>query len=232
MASALQLITRSLRLCGVAAAGETLPAEEAADGLTALNAMLDSWRIDGLLVYQIKEEAVQTLTGGQSLYTIGSGGNFAIDRPVRIERAFVRDGTSDYPIRVVSVDTWSEIGDRQTTGYVPEILYYETAYPLGKIRLFPPPGSGYELYLYTWQTLQSFANLTTDLALPPGYENAIVFNLALQIAPEFGAEPSAHVINTANEALANIKRLNAANRPIIARSDVMPEARGTIFDGY
>lgn len=48
MATALDIITRAHRLLGVSGQGEALEAEMAADGLTALNAMLPGWRLRGV----------------------------------------------------------------------------------------------------------------------------------------------------------------------------------------
>jgi hypothetical protein len=46
-------IKRAMRLIGAAATGETPSADELADGLTALNAMLSSWSLESLLVPSI-----------------------------------------------------------------------------------------------------------------------------------------------------------------------------------
>ena len=48
MTTARDLITQSLRTLGVLHSGETPSAEEANDGLTSLNQMLNSWLYDGI----------------------------------------------------------------------------------------------------------------------------------------------------------------------------------------
>ena len=66
--------------------------------------------------------------------------------------------------------------------------------------------------------LTQFANLTTALSLPPGYERAIVTNLAVKIAPYFSdAIVSPAVAIEASQTLGDIKRTNI--RPILARYD-------------
>ena len=59
--TALEIVTAALRLIGVAATGETLSASESADGLQALQIMLDSWSNQGLMVYARTTETL-TLT--------------------------------------------------------------------------------------------------------------------------------------------------------------------------
>jgi hypothetical protein len=48
MTTARELITQSLRTLGVLHSGETPSAEEANDGLTSLNQMLNAWIYDGI----------------------------------------------------------------------------------------------------------------------------------------------------------------------------------------
>lgn len=48
MATANDIITGALRLLGVVASGEAYPADQAADGLTALNQMIAALKTDGI----------------------------------------------------------------------------------------------------------------------------------------------------------------------------------------
>jgi hypothetical protein len=45
MATASDIVTRALKLLAITAAGETPPAEDSADGLTALNRMMHGWKV-------------------------------------------------------------------------------------------------------------------------------------------------------------------------------------------
>jgi hypothetical protein len=71
-------------------------------------------------------------------------------------------------------------------------IYCDYAMPVATVFVFPRPrftGSpAPQLELYTWVPLQQFADLVTSYALAPGYERAVIYNLAVELAPEFGAQ--------------------------------------------
>jgi hypothetical protein len=214
MATASDLIRASLRLINVLDPGEGLSGLEGDDALQTLNNMLDSWSIEKLAVLSTTRRQL-TLTPGTATYTIGSGGTFDVARPIRIDSAglLINSASSDpeeIPLRVVrSSDEWSRQHFKASTSELPSMLYYQMEYPLGKINLYRVPSSAaHALIIYAQDSLTAVAALTTDLVLAPGYYNALKFNLAIDLAPEYGAEPSQVVIARAADYKAAIKLLN------------------------
>ena len=186
MPTALQMISRAMRQIQALGSGETPTAAEQDDGMTALNGMMDSWWNESLTVYQILEE-VFTWAGNNQTRTIGSGGDFDTTRPVAYEGAFQRLQSIDYPINIINEQRYSEIPNKvNTSGNVARWLYPDMAEPLTTLYLYPVPTDSVTLHLRTWKRLQTFAAATTALSLPPGYEDAIVFNLAMRLASEYG----------------------------------------------
>src|SRR5256885_5050497 len=105
MATASSIILRGLQLLGDKTVGDTLTTTEQTTYLAVLNSMLDSWRLDKLLVYRILENSFTLVIGSRS-YTIGSGGNFNIERPDRLEDScFIMLQNAQYPVRVVDETT-------------------------------------------------------------------------------------------------------------------------------
>ena len=210
MATALGMITRSMRLARVLGKGRSPDDDEAADGLTALNAMLDSWQLERLMVYQVVQGSY-TWPASTTSRTIGSGGNFSAQRPVRIDSAFVVDSNSQwYPLQVLEERTqYDSIVVKTTASTLPQYLFMDPAYPLGVIYLWCVPSAELTLKLNTWQTLQSFAALTTELALPPGYQRAIEFNLAIEFGgTEFRGKITDEVRQIAILSKAAVKNIN------------------------
>lgn len=227
MATALDMIKRSMRLARILRKGEEPDADEAEDGRNALNTMLDSWRLERLMVYQIVQGSYSWLAGVSSK-TIGSGGDISASRPVRIESAFLTDTNSNWhEIEVLTMrEQYDSIIIKTTTSTWPAYLYMDPAYPLATIYVYPVPSAAITLKLNTWQTLQSFSALTTDLALPPGYQRAIEFNLALEFGAEFKKDVPPFVASTAVLAKAAVKNLNLPS--MVAQVDLGVAALGQL----
>jgi len=221
------LVTASLRLIGAIAPGDSLTASEAIDGLASVNRMIDSWSNDSLLIFDnIREEF--SLTPGTQSYTIGSGGAFNTVRPLKIEEALIKVETTtpsvEYPVKIMSLSEWSSIFQKGISSNIPTAIYTEGSYPLDVINIYPMPSAACKLVLFSMKQLTSIATLDTSLSLPPGYERALVYNSAIELAPEYGKTPSELIFNTANESKAAIKRVNY--KPGYLRSDAALVAGG------
>lgn len=188
MATARDLITRSLRLIHVLGSGEDPTADEANDSLTALNDMLDSMSVPGLYIYATKEDVV-SWTAGQESRTIGASGDFNITRPTRIEDStfFTSTAGEDYPLKIIrSRAGYSSILDKDLSSDMPEYIYYEPSYPLGKLFIWPVPTSTLSISLHSQEQLTQLSTLDTALSIPPGYKELLTSMLCARLAPEFG----------------------------------------------
>ncbi len=210
MSTGQSIINRALRLIGAVASGESPTTQESADALEALNHLLGSWRAERLLVYSAQTEQL-AMVPGTGTYTIGPSGDLDTVRPVRVDDAYINVGGRDYPLTVVDQGQWNALPDKTLTDAYPEWLLYSPLMPVGVVRLFPVPATASTLNLVTWVVLEELA-LATTLTLPPGYERALTYNLAIDLAPEFEKEVPKAVQVVANDSLASIKRAN--NRPI------------------
>ena len=230
MATAQTIIDRALRLIGAIASGESPTTDEGTDALTALNAMIDSWRNDRLMVYALSESTI-TLTPTDASYTIGTGGNINTTRPVKIESAFCRAGSVDFPVDVIGKARYDAIPDKTTTSDIPDFLYYDSAVTTGNINLWPVPTTANVLHVTMWTVLSTLAAVSTTVTLPPGYERALAYNLAIEIAPEYEKTVSQEVAKIARESLAALKKINS--RQIIAYSElsINGNRRGDIYAG-
>ena len=216
----IQIIKRAYRLIGVYSIGETPTADESADGLTALNAMLDEWATESLMAY-IKTLDNITLTPGVSVYTIGATGSVVSARPESIDESTYIDylGVS-YPVSVVSLAEYNAITLKNTSTTMPCVLWYKNDFPNGTLTLWPTPSVNVTLKLWSAKPLGGYLNLTDSVSLPPGYENAITFNLAMALAAEFGTAIPITVAKTAATSKKKLKRSNYEPLKMGFRGDI------------
>lgn len=214
MSTARDLITRSLRLIHVLDPGEVPTADEATDSLEALNDMIDLMSIPGLYIYATRQDDV-TWPGSTESRTIGSGGDFNITRPTRVEDStfFTSGSSDDYPLVILrDRASYSGIIDKDTTSDLPEVLYYEPLHPLGTLYIWPVPADSLTIHLHTQEQLDQFASLDTAFAYPPGYREFLLTQLCLRLAPEFGVAVPPETAQMASKAEKMVKRMNAKHR--------------------
>jgi hypothetical protein len=226
-------ITAALRLIGALAPGESLDATEATDGLATLNRMISSWSNEGLMIHAISRETPLTLTVSDGTITMGASGNIT-NRAQKIEAALIRDESStpavEFPVRILSIDEWAAIPSKDSEATYPTDLYDDGAYPQRILYLYPVPSAAHKLVLFTRRILTEIATLDTSISLPPGYEEAIVFNLCIRFAPEYGKSVSGEVATIANESKAAIKKANS--QPAYLRVDDALLPSGGRFNIY
>lgn len=213
--TALDVITGALRKIGQYSPGEVLSSEDANDTLDILNGFLDYLSTQHFAVYN-NVETVVTLTNGKSSYTVGTGGDINIERPLRITEAFTRITTGispvDFDCAVWPLEKYSKISIKNLPGPWPKMVYYNTSYPLAQLYLWPVPNGAAELHLFSDQVLSNLA-LTDLLNLPRGYFLWLQYELAELLAPEYGVPVPPAVAKASARIRAGIKSLNARPQP-------------------
>lgn len=222
------LIERVLKKIGVLASGETAGASMAVDTLDDMNALIDSWKNNGLMIYENNIRSL-TLVSGQQTYTIGASGDFNAVRPVSISQAKYVSNDIEYDIEIITKDEWANIPDKQTSSDIPTKLYYNPAYPLGELNFWPKPSGAASVKIYDPKPVERFASLNTTVSLPPGYENLLILGTADYIGPDYGRELSQRQLQILTETKADIMRKNTV--PVfIACDDTGAGSRGRTFD--
>ena len=89
--------------------------------------------------------------------------------------------------------------------------------PLGSVFLWPAPTVNRSVAVYLWRVLSNWATVQTDLVLPDGYEQTIVYNLAIHVAPEFGVATAPEVAAIATQSKALLMRNN--DEPVVLQLD-------------
>lgn len=201
------LIKSSMRLIGAIASGETPTADEANDGLLVLNDMLENWSTETLSVWGSSNQTFN-LVAGQAVYTIGPTGNWVTDRPQDIDDAYMTFNGVDFPVVVISQEQYNEINLKSMQQPIVERLLYVNEFPLGRVTVWPVPTQANNITLTMNRILDFPVTLNQTLTGPPGFVKAIRYCLAVELAPEFGVEPSPTVVQVAADAKGDYKRAN------------------------
>ena len=203
-------INGALRLIGQLAEGETPSAATSDDALTAMNQMLDSWSSERLSVFSTQDQ-VFTWPASTKSRTIGPTGNFVGNRPVLLDDAtYFRDPSNNisFGIKIINQQQYDGIAVKTVTSTYPQVIWVNMDMPNMDMYIYPVPTKALEWHFISVTELVEPATLATTLVIPPGYLRAFRFNLACEIAAEFGVEPPATVQRIAMASKRNIKRIN------------------------
>jgi hypothetical protein len=85
-------------------------------------------------------------------------------------------------------DQWAQIPVKNISSALPLKVWDDQGFPYRTLQVYPIPNVQVQLAIYAWQALTQFANLFTNLTFPPAYLKALRYNLAIELAPEFGVD--------------------------------------------
>jgi hypothetical protein len=203
-------INGALRLIGMLAEGETPSAATSQDALVAMNQMIDSWNTERLSVFSTQDQIFTWPASIQSR-TLGPTGDFVGNRPILLDDStYFRDAATNvsYGIKMINQQQYNGIAVKTVTSTYPQVLWINMTYPDIEMYVYPVPLRPLEWHFVSVEELTQPAVLATTLSFPPGYLRAFKYNLACEIAAEFGVEPSPQVSRIAMTSKRNIKRIN------------------------
>lgn len=207
------LINSAMRLIGATASGETPTTDESNDALVVLNDMLDQWNSEHLMTFTTQPHTF-ALTTSQT-YTLGTGGAFNMARPARIEQAVLQINTDptfplEFVLRQFTDEEWEAITIKSLSNTYPMGFWDDGGFPLRTLYFWPiPSGVSLNVVIYPWEPLTSFASLSTDNSYPPGYNKALRYNLAVDLAAEFEQPLNPQVAITAARTKGKLKTMNS-----------------------
>jgi len=233
MATVSECCTQALQRIGVLAAEETATSADLSTAFNVLNQLMDSWGAERLTIPFV-QRTTWTIVPNTSVYTVGTGGDINVARPVSIDYAsFVDSAPSpdlEMPLNLLTNQAWEAIALKSLTSTYPQSAFYNPTYGsganlLGTLTLYPvPTGTTLTGVIYAPLAISQFSATSTTVNLPPGYQRFVVTNLALELAPLFGAAPSQDLRDQANEAKATIKRANITMRDLTVDSGALPQS--------
>ncbi len=233
------LVNAALKLATVIGVGQTADAEDSNDTWSLCQMMLEGWQRRRWLVFALTTLSVVS-TGAQS-YTLGPGalldtgaGSF---RPDKIESAFVRQlnitgpNLVDFPPLEIlqSKEDYNGVSLKSLVSF-PQYVFYDPQWPTGLVYPWPLPQANiYGLYVTVKTPMQyKFATLSTKIALPYEYYEAILYNLALRVRMQYGiSNPPGDSLNgLAKNALNSLRLGNTAIKRLQMPAGVANRGKG------
>lgn len=204
------IITGALRLLGVVAEGESPSPESAADALSAMNQMIESWNTERLSVFSTQDQ-IFSWPATVISRTMGPTGDFVGNRPITIDDStYFKDPSTgvSYGLKLINQQQYNGIALKTVRSTYPQVMWVNMTYPDIEMYIYPVPTRVLEFHIVSVEELTRPAILATVLSFPPGYLRAFRYNLACELAPEFGVEPSRQVQRIAMTSKRNLKRIN------------------------
>ena len=203
-----QIISLALRKLGTLEVGSTPDAETIANANMSLNLLVKQLNTDGLKLWKTSELIIP-LFASQTSYTLGGSGcdlmydslapTVAItDRPLKIIQGFYRNTSStpviDTPVMIVSKQEYNVLGSKFSTGTA-NTIFYDSKKTNGILYVYLTPDANSEANLELHVVAQMPLNdmtLATDIPdFPNEWMNCLVWNLADQLALEYGVPMNA-----------------------------------------
>lgn len=207
------ICTMALRKIKVLAAGETIETSDLTDLADELRRMLDTWRLEPLIVVA---DSIRTFdldtTKNTYTYYADVAADFNGARPTHIKSATLRDSSGmGYPLAPITSTEWSGSSRRsilaQPTGF-----YFNAAFPIAEVRLDCMPDPNWPIIELVVQDAFDVSTLEADWAdaitLAPGYEDALIYNLACRVHQDYGVALPNSIAGLAAAFKAVIKRAN------------------------
>jgi hypothetical protein len=216
--TALDIITEALSVLGVYSQGESLSAADSASALFTLTALMDGWGAENFTIYNEVIQQFSTTASKQS-YTIGPDNTndwITATLPPSFDRVGnlpVTNGQPmplELPVQIYTLDMWASIALKGLQSSIIQAMYPNYGFPSHTLNFWPIPNVVIPVSLYYPQKVAKLTALANAVAMPPGYQEALTYELAIKCAAKFGATIPQFLPDAWAEAKAKIKSMNTS----------------------
>ena len=180
-------------MIGAISAVQTPTSEETTAASNSLNLMLKAWQADGLQLWQTDTITISPPTANTD-YIFGDG-TYTSYKPTDILDVYRAETASDTWVELIrlSRNDFNTLSDHDTTG-TPVNFYYNNDKDEGTLSIWPIADSNFiansTLKVLLTKPFDDMTSANHDLAFPQEWELAIVYGLAVILAPEYGVSIS------------------------------------------
>jgi hypothetical protein len=185
-----------------------------ATGMRFLNRMAEQWSAEVNPLFNIIDGFTGAPTPGfvltppQAVYTLGPANLLGV-RPTMIAELYLVDGNNvSYFCEPITADEYARLIYKVAPGR-PNRYYANYNADTVVLTFYPTPAYADNCHVMYFDLMQTFGtNSSTLLHFPPGYEEAIIYNLALRLAPIMGGKIDAETAQRAAWTKGIIKEAN------------------------
>jgi hypothetical protein len=185
-----QVITSALRKLAVLPSGGSATSAQIADAAIALNAIVKAFQADGMPLWKISSQTF-TVVDGTSSYTVGPSQTVNCPKPLRIFQAFwTPTGGVNTPLNVYNRYDFNKLPQGTEYEGDPVNMYYQPLRTTGVIKLWPTPSNSTTTITFHYHSpFEDMDGATDDFDFPSEWMQALIYNLAWALAPEYGIPP-------------------------------------------
>ena len=203
-----QIISLALRKLGVLEIGDTPDANSVANAAMTLNLLIKQFNTDGLKLWKISE-LILPLTASKTMYTLGGASSDLMydslaptvaitDKPLKVIQGFYRNTQStpniDTPVLLVSKQEYNVLGSKFSTGTA-NTIFYDPRKLNGLLYVYLTPDTNsqtnLQMHLVAQMPINDISSATEVPDFPNEWMNCLVWNLADQLAMEYGVPMNA-----------------------------------------
>lgn len=198
-AAASAIIAQAFRKIGALGDNEVLDSTRQAIAMVELNMMVKTLSKHGLQMWLRDEQYIPlSLFSTDQAITVGPGQEFVLDyKPLRLlecQRYDISDPTNPVSIPVLTMTEreYQQKTNKASQGAPVEVFYRPDAYK-GWVHLWPAPDTYWQtegaLGCIFHRQIQDFDTVSDDPDFPSEWAEALVYQLAVRLAPNYGLAP-------------------------------------------
>ena len=136
----------------------------------------------------------------------------------------------DYPLNIIRArENYSVINLKSLVSW-PQSVFLDTGWPIGYAKFYPVPAAGqFELHLQFGEVLQKFINLSDEIAFPPEYEAALLYNLVVRTRAAYGLQADPVMVGLAKDGLDTVREASLQIPNMYMPPELIRDGRYNIY---
>lgn len=183
------IIKAALRKIGALGDWEDPTENQITVAAAAFQPLVKAWQAHGMPVWAIKEQGIACSFLADGSVEIGIGAEVNVAKPLKVFQAFLRRADKDMPVQVYDRTNFNSLTNKTITG-IPNIIYYQPLVNTGILRCYPRPDADTQangtMIIHYQAMYEDMDTQSDDLGFPSEWSKAVIYQLAVDLAPEYG----------------------------------------------